>query len=146
MKQIIVMLILGILFGFALSQGINTSNFSVKEIPESKQDIINDCKNLNLEKTSKCLISNIRTFYKFNSTKDSVSLSFEELKERGGDCRNYALLYEELGKELGFTSTTIPLDRDNNKINDHRIAFLSDGNDYCILDQTEFWCKDLKDE
>jgi len=143
-SQVVIFIILAVIFGFALSQFINGNNFifSTKQIPETEQGIVEDCENLNLKKTAGCFVANVKTFYKYKETEDSINLTFDELKEKGGDCRNYDFFYVGLGNKLGFESNTIGLPL---KGLSHRIAILSDGKDYCMLDQTTYWCKDLED-
>jgi len=108
---------------------------------ETEQDILDSCKNLNLHLTSKCLVENVKTIYKYHETDDSMILSFNSLKEQGGDCRDYSLLYSSLGNKLGFQSSKLHLDLTTKQ---HAVAFITDGKDYCILDQTSYWCKELQ--
>lgn len=104
------------------------------KIAESEQEIIEDCSNLDLINTSYCLVDNVKTFYIYNKTDDNLKLTFNQLKERGGDCRNYAFLYERLGKELGFDVTTVRNDGVKGLYNAHRYAVLWDEETYCKLD------------
>jgi len=138
MKEIIfiIFMILAVIFGFSLSQILQTTDFFIaKETPNTKQDIIDDCKNLSLEKTANCLIRNVETFYKYAVTPDDIDLNFEELKMKGGDCRDYSLLYNELGKNLEFDMTYIVIDID--KETTHHFIILNDKTGYCVLDQIE---------
>ena len=125
-----------------LDLGENDKKLITKEVTLTEQGIIDKCSNLSLERTTKCLVDNVKLIYKFKSTSDKINLSFEELSEEGGDCRNYAFLYLKLAKKLGFNySTTYRMEL---KESAHRIAMISDGYDYCIIDQTSYFCKDLK--
>ena len=103
-------------------------------IVNSEQEIIENCSNLDLINTSYCLVDNVKTFYIYNETDDNLKLTFDQLKERGGDCRNYAFLYERLGKELNFNVTTVRNDGVNGLFDAHRYAVLWDEETYCRLD------------
>ena len=144
---IIVLVILVFILGFSLSQNLeridlDTINFVSKDIPDSKNDIVNDCKNLGLEETADCLRDNIKTFYKYTITDDALSLSFEEIKEKGGDCRNYAFLYEALGTDLGFDSSTIAYKGIYGVSPSHRFGIIWDDEKYCKLNLLNVECRD----
>ena len=63
MKTLIIMLILAVgLIIFCVIQ------LGAKQVPYSEQDIVNDCQNLSLKRTAKCLNQNIRTFYEYDFT------------------------------------------------------------------------------
>lgn len=137
-----------LIIGFLIANLINTlglfkKNYTPKEIPNSEQEILNNCQDLILEEEVKCWRDNVKTFYKFTPTEDSITLSFKELKEKGGDCRNWAFFYKELGEKSGFNTDTILIEL--NKFN-HRIALINNGKDYCMIDQTSYWCMVLKDD
>lgn len=88
----------------------------------NEQEILNKCSNLSLDETVGCIVKGVGKIPTF-------------------DCRNYALLYEQLGKDLGFAfSTTFRLGLDNSA---HRFATISDGKDYCIVEQTFYFCMRL---
>ena len=103
----------------------------------SEQEIIDDCSNLDLFDTSICLKDNIETFFIYNITEDNISLSFSELKERGGDCRDWAFLYERLGKGLNFNVSTIKNGGVKEVFNAHRYVVLWDNNSYCKLNMID---------
>jgi len=114
------------------------------KIPESVDDIVNICNNKTLFNSTKCVVAVVRSFYKYKDTDDGIRLSFEELKDRGGDCRDWALLYEDIGKKLGFESVSFSIKTPPNY---HRFTVWSVGDGYCIIDQKSFWCvKFLKNE
>ena len=141
----ILFLCIGILFGgflillallFIETNVSQEGNFEGENIniAESEQEIIENCSNLSLTNTSYCLVNNIKTFYIYNKTDDNLKLTFNQLKERGGDCRNYAFLYERLGKELNFNATTVRNNGVKGLYNAHRYAVLWDEETYCKLD------------
>jgi len=125
----------------------NIENFIFKEgqeeqniIPTSEQEVINNCKDLNLTKTANCLRDNIKTFYFYNINNESY-FDIETLKEKGGDCYNYAKLYEFLGKELDFNSTTIRNNGIKNIKPAHRWAVIWDDKTNCKIDQLKVQCR-----
>ncbi len=151
-QDAMVFTVLGILLGGCLVVLIiecNNSNlFETEDIPEqeiiipnSEQEIIDNCKNLTLEDSARCLRDEIKSFYIFNETDDTVNLTLDDIKRRGGDCRDYSFLYEKLAKGLGFNSTTIR----HNGIKDvhpaHRWAVVWDNETYCKLDQLKVNCR-----
>ena len=77
-------------------------------IPESEQEIINNCKNLSLEDSAYCLKNEISSFYVYNITDDKFAenMILEKIKEFGTDCGGWAYLYKRLASGLGFKSNT----------------------------------------
>jgi len=125
----------------------NIENFIFKEgqeeqyiIPISEQEIINDCENLSLTETANCLKDNIKTFYFYNINNESY-FDIETLKEKGGDCYNYAKLYEFLGEKLGYNSTTIRNNGIENVQPAHRWAVIWDDKTNCKIDQLKVQCR-----
>ncbi len=139
-----IIIVLAIILGFALSQIMGTKRvdnlfYGVKySVPESEDEIVEKCKNLELEDTAKCLVDNIKTFYKFDED-SPPEMTFSELKDNGGRCYNWANLYVSLGNQLGFKSKRLEI-----PFIPHTIAILSDGNDYCMIDQRVYWCRRLR--
>jgi len=133
-------LVLVIIFDLGSEKEKYDSESVIKDITE--EGILSDCSNMSLEESVGCLVENVVIIYKPKLQRDSKDMTFEELLEEGGDCRNYAFLYLRLAKELGFDySTTYRMELDDSF---HRVAMISDGYDYCIIDQTSYFCKDLK--
>lgn len=113
------------------------------DIPQTEQEIIQNCDFLNIRDTSNCLVRNIKTFYKYNET-EGYNYSLKEMIEKGGDCTDYAYLYKRLGDELGFYSNTILIRVSSEDY--HRMALLSDDTGYCLIDQKYVCCIDLKSD
>ncbi len=157
---IILLILLGVTINFGSSRDFigelsnsysensgESNGFSVywkKEIPESKESIVNNCRGLDLEDTSRCFRDNVETFYKFNATDDDIELSFRELKFRGGDCRNYAFLYKELGELSGFEGDTFVYESRIKGIPSHRKAVVYNETHYCLIDQLKVNCNQRK--
>lgn len=81
-----------------------TEDYSITTKNITKEIIIENCKELNLEDTANCLTSNLNTFYKYRIISDSVHLTFEQLITNGGDCVEWSRLINEMALELGFNS------------------------------------------
>jgi len=64
--------------------------------------------------------------------------TIEELKERGGDCKNWAELYIDYAEDLGF-NVEMPIVNTGNKTA-HTFAVISDETGYCKLDQMSLDC------
>ena len=109
----------------------------IKQEPDTIEDIIVDCINLDLIKTSECLRDNIGTFYNYSITDDNIELSFKELKEFGGDCKDYSEIYNTLALRLDFDSKQVII---KNGVYYHIFTVISDGTGYCILDQLSMGC------
>ena len=58
-------------------------------------------------------IDEVSKFYNYNSSNHGKELTFEELKEIGGNCKHYTDLYESMAREDGFYTKT-PIIRKNN--------------------------------
>lgn len=107
--------------------------------PSSEEEIIDNCNGIELEDTAKCLTSNIRSIYSYNKTDDEVSLGFNDLVKRGGDCHDWTYFYMVLAKNLGFEVSSAKIDMLDNG-NSHTYAIIGDKTGYCNLDQLEYVC------
>ncbi len=132
----------GVVIGFVWNgEDVHTSLLRfTKATPLSEEDIIEDCKDLDLEDTCLCLRDNIFLIYDYKINLDSVR-SFEDISEFGGDCHDYSLIYERVGEDLGFTTETRRYDGafgdDGEKIfAGHKFTVLWNEEGYCKLDQT----------
>lgn len=141
---VIVFFIAGYLTSSYFEKEINAKiikgNFTPSYVPESIDEIVRNCRDLNVMQTSLCLRDNVATFYKYTDTDDALTLSFESLKEYGGDCKNYAELYEVLGKKAGFETTTRSFLAIDNVAPGHRWTYVWDNEDYCVIDMLEVKC------
>lgn len=99
------------------------------------------CANLSLKKTAKCMIDYTREFYIYNITEDNLTLTLQDLKDRGGDCRNWAFYYEDFAHQLGYISKTTRIDLPGNSA--HRIAIISNEEGWCAIDQKSYKCVSL---
>lgn len=97
-----------------------------------------ECNNLSLEDTAQCLNSYVKSIFIYNVTDDSIDLTLEELKERGGDCKDWAELYQVMADNLGF-HTEMPV-VSTRRGYAHTFTIISDDGGYCLLDQVNFKC------
>lgn len=143
---LIIMLVLAVIIGWCGNSLYQVYHFpSIKKIPESKKDIIEDCKGLSVSETSNCLRDNIETFFKYRENNDSNQLTFNEIKIKGGDCKDWSELYANIGEDLGFYTKYVDFYMKPNSR--HAITIISNTSDYCILDQIGVvGCGGLKDE
>jgi hypothetical protein len=103
------------------------------------KDIVFNCAaNRTLEDLAKCLNDNVRSVFKYNVTPDNMSLSFNELTTRGGDCKDWSELYIYLGSKMGLKVEKVHIDVTENS--GHAIAILGDSTGYCVMDQKSYKC------
>jgi len=111
-----------------------------------EQEIIENCKNMNLFDTSNCISSSISKIFFYNLSNQNIStnaMSFSKLKEEGGTCKHYNKYIEQIGESLGFSSehkTLLPEIK-------HGFSILYDNKtkDYCVLDMNKLvGCMNLK--
>ena len=81
-----------------------TEDYSNTTKDISKEIIVENCKELNLEDTVSCLTGSIIPFYKYRIISDSIQLTFTQLVNTGGDCVEWSRLINEMALELGFNS------------------------------------------
>jgi hypothetical protein len=139
MEKINIWILLGFsIFFIIIGIGMDFYYNSYKQTPNNIDDIVNDCKNKDIWETSYCIRDNIETFYKPVITKDGLNMSFEELKENGGDCEYYSKLVVEISEKLGFYSKIHIIDLDEKTA--HVYATISMNDSYCIIDQLDVRC------
>jgi hypothetical protein len=106
-----------------------------------------DCSNKTLQETVRCLYKIVDKIFVYNVTDDDLDLSFEELKTRGGDCRDWTNFYEENLHLYGFNQTKQTRifvneeNRDNETIGVYHVFLTAyDSTGYCHLDMTDVFC------
>jgi hypothetical protein len=143
--------------------------FTPSQIPNSEQDILNNCKNLDLKNTSLCFRENILLF--FNYSDDGKEIIFEDnvykihedvkegivlgkttpldynfnffnyIKTNGGICSEWTLLYKELCQKTNFNCSEAYNDGIKGLFYGHVYLVMSERSSYCKLDQTNVECK-----
>lgn len=139
-----ILIFLIIIFSFSLGVLLkdNVTGLSHKNINElSGINNSQECFNLSLDDTAYCLRDYVQTFYKY-VVREDTDKTLEDLKQNGGDCHDWALLYAKMGKELGFNTDTFPFYTEDEG---HRFAIIWDINmsRYCILDNLDVHCLKL---
>ena len=157
MKWILLGALLGLIFFVGIGEMTNafptnanaflndmkvSSSFSLNMLNpfnENKNVTFDDCKYLSFDDTACCLRDYISPFFIFRETNED--LSFEELKELGGDCENWSLLYQQMLMDLGYDSKLIQIDMGITK---HQLTLLYSPEGYCMLDQLKVNCVKYK--
>lgn len=142
MKPILIIFLLLVIAAFVLSSS------AAYHVPDSEDEIVQACYGKSLKSTASCLVSNTKTFYKYNFSISYDNKTFSELKISGGDCYDYSLYYERLGKRLGFFTSFVNvqlLDKypGTDRPYYHQAAVISNIDGYCVLDQDSYLCQDL---
>lgn len=103
-----------------------------------------ECSNLSFQDTAICLNDFVREIFIYNVTDDYIELSLEDLKRRGGDCKDYVAFYKKYMEYYGY-------DQDNQKIRGlverneifamYHVSLMSfDSTGYCHFDMTDLQC------
>ncbi len=145
LKWFLVVLIIGIFLGvcFTLIAGteevrsfILVGDFTPDKVPNSEQEILDNCKDLDLEKTAYCIRDNIKLFYFHDPTLEAHT-DFETLKEKGGDCYNWGIFIVRVGNNLNFDSEMVYVKE--NGIEKHGFPLISNGQGYYIIDNLNIY-------
>ncbi len=99
------------------------------------------CENLSLDDTAYCLRDFVATFYNYTEREDTNKTA-KDIIENGGDCHDYAILYNGMFKRLGFRTSieTILIREDENYIYGHQYLRVEDETGYCSVDQLNVHC------
>ena len=134
------MIVLGsVIVGYAARDDIESM---IRDIRQKDVTAPEECQNLTMRETAYCLNDYVRSIFKYKTRPDIENPTLEELKEEGGDCLNWANLYVEHIENLGFSAKRPIFDTGNET--SHTFAIISDETGYCILDQTDVECFELR--
>lgn len=132
---LLILILSSISFGYIIEDEIDSLIRKIKNKPVETPE---QCINLSLKETSSCLNDYICSIFKYKSRKDYEKPTLQELIDDGGDCKNWAELYESYALELDFYSEVIIIDTsDESK---HAFTIISDETGYCKLDQMNLDC------
>lgn len=145
---LIVILLGSFMLGFSVEKAFFSdkneikTNYAIKNNTYQYTNLSYNCENLSIFNASKCASEWVRTFYKYNQTEDSIHLTLDELKLRGGDCLDWSRIYEKMGKDLGFYSKilVITTSENNETIKGHAFTIWSNNKGYCKLDEENYEC------
>jgi len=139
-------------------------DYTPKHIPNSEEEILNNCEGLGLENTSLCFRDNIKTFFRYDETEpiyilnsigeDSLENTYDGvltitptnikiidyLKENGGICREWSLFYLKLCKKTNFKCEQVRRSGVLNVFPSHIYTIMYDDKNYCELDQLTIKC------
>jgi len=122
---------------------VQTGQIEVSIFNNNDWDNYTGCQDKDLRGTTSCLVDYVDTFYNFTPTED-IPQSFESLKENGGDCYDYSILYKDMATSLGYNAKTVLFYGEDMG---HQITLVWDDNidTYCLIDQQVSACVDLGD-
>lgn len=110
----------------------------VRKATTEKIETPKQCINLSMEETSYCLNDHVNSIFQYKETDDKRRLTLEELKEEGGDCKDWSELYMKYIDNLNFYSEIVIID--TNEKEAHAFVIISDDTGYCKLDQMDINC------
>lgn len=131
--SIIILLFLIILIYFILNLKYNKEPEMELEVDDYIQ-----CDDMNISSTVNCLRNYVNGFYNFTERGDYIK-TLEDIKEYGGDCYDYSILYRNMARELGFNAQIFSFYGDKYG---HSFVVIWDNNltAYCILDLLNYDC------
>ena len=134
-----VMIILSVLGGCLI--GESNLSYSTVRSPQkvlSYNKLIDICMNKSIEISANCIMDQLKPFKKYKVIKDSVNLTFEELINNGGDCRDWSHLMIQIGNDYNITTYKLSFPA-RNGIN-HAVSQWSNHEGYCVFDIYEYIC------
>jgi len=137
----IVMFLEGIALGMIYERGGEYYLEKFKPEPTSFEKNYSDIcaqDNLSLHDTSKCLRDYVRTFYNYTIRSDIIRTD-ENIKQYGGDCHDYTLMYIRMFKRLGYNTKKINFYGNDSG---HTFVLVWDENidEYCKVDLLNAHC------
>ena len=132
---IFLMAMSSISLGFIARDEINSL---IRKVTSKEVETPDQCANLSMMKTAHCLNDYVNSIFIYKETKDIEKLTLDELKEVGGDCKNWAELYMDFTEDLGFNAEGVVIY--TSEESRHAFAVISDKTGYCILDQMSVEC------
>lgn len=124
-------------------------DYGLKQKRGSQLGVDFDCSGMGLSHTAYCLEDYVESIFIYNSTDDLKRLTLEELKERGGDCKDYTDFYEEWFNYYGYKikRIEISIERDEWGIDrGHEFLVAYNEKGYCEVDMTTIRCHHYSDE
>ena len=146
---IVCCLVIGLFSGVILTQYIQHNNIDIKIknsflFPQSKEgvnydNIIHDFYFDNdIRGTLSCARNHLFNDYKYVITSDFVSLTFDELLEQGGDCKNWNDLWRNIGHDYYYDVEAVLIEGRDGEF--HIFSIISNSEGYCLVDQMTVDC------
>lgn len=101
-----------------------------------------NCENLSMQDTAICLNDYVRSIFIYNITDDSLNLTLEDLKTRGGDCRDWTNFYQSNMERYGYgvNRVRIFVEEEEDYNTYHVFAVARDETGYCLMDMRILEC------
>ncbi len=103
-----------------------------------------ECFNLSFQDTAVCLNDYVREGFIYNVTDDKIDLTLEELKRRGGDCRDFSDFYLRYMEFYGYdqdNQIVKGLVEKNETVAKYHVSLMSfDSTGYCHFDMRDLEC------
>ena len=106
-------------------------------------NIINNCATLSrIDMKLICVRQQLQPFYQYKIRNDKKDVSYKILLEEGGDCRNWAQLWNYIAIELGLNKQDIRIITNTSAKNraSHRFSLYYNEQGYCLVDQMLVKC------
>ena len=133
----IISLIVGIGLGILIVD--NKTTFQPIENKNTILDLIDDCRNMDIFKTTECMNKAINEKFNYKQINDIQSVSVEQVLKNGGDCHDWALIYRKMAQELDFNVENVIIRTHENL--GHEFIVIADQEGYCVLDMTDYFCR-----
>lgn len=102
-----------------------------------------DCANLSFQDTAICLNNFARKNFFYNLTDDDLTLSVQDMIQRGGDCKDYTDFYEKYINYYGYNQTQrveIFVGKEKSYSIYHTFLIASHSSGYCHMDINDLEC------
>ena len=102
-----------------------------------------ECGNMSFLNTSVCLNRFVNQIFIYNVTDDNISLTLDDLKKRGGDCKDWTDFYERYLNLYGYSNiqrVNLFVERADGISNGHVFLVAGDKTGYCTLDMENITC------
>ena len=105
------------------------------------ESFVSNCKNLEHQPTVECLNSNVNEIFKYTITEDKERLSLQDLKIKGGDCKDWSELYVKSLESLGYKGYYAHI---HSGYVNHVFIYTLELNtrNLCIIDMSDYMCKE----
>ena len=115
--------------------------YNVVSIPQKEltyNTLVNNCRNESMKISADCIMSYLSSCKTYRVVNDSINLTFEELTNNGGDCRDWTHLMIQIGNDYNFTTNKIVFYGRNDT--NHVIGQWSTCKGYCLFDIYSYMC------
>lgn len=120
----------------------NYNKDNVLDFNYSLDKRISMCNNNSIENNINCINQYLENHFKYVRINDNITLSNEDLLKFGGDCNNWAMLWEYISEKLNYDSKSIMLNvtETDKYYYVHKFIIISNDFGYCKVDQIYINC------